>query len=493
MRLLALYSTFVSLLATAATASANEDTITSRTAVQQPVSFTPPAVFKNNNLVRIVSLERNYAHETVNIQIQNIAKEPQDEYFLAFDSAEFLRIGGFEVKNKRDSEASEFVIAPVEYQATNPIQYYQIKFPTPLAAGSQITLGISFNILKAFKPLPASIEQDDRQFLKFDFSAYALSPYETTKQRTEIKFPSSKVPNYTKIEGLTELKGPKLTYGPFESVAAGTSYPASARYDFTKPVLHVETLTRDVEVSHWGGNIAFEENYDLYHRGANLSSLFNRVKWAQAQYMRPETYAAKELTFSLPVGSLNPYYTDIIGNVSTSHFRSNNREALLQVKPRYPIFGGWKYPFTVGWNSDASSFLRTTADGGYVLNIPLFEGPKQPEGVEYSYVNVQVLLPEGAENVRYYTTLPKSDIVESSVTKVLTYLDTVGRTAVIIKAENVVDDFRDRRLIIAYDYPTTAALRKPAVVFASAVSVFIMTYLLASIDLSFSRTSSRKS
>ncbi|KAL5614376.1 hypothetical protein BROUX41_004482 [Berkeleyomyces rouxiae] len=488
MRPLALYSVFAGLLTSVA---AQADIVVSRTVVQQPASFTPPAVFKNNNLVRIVSLERNFARETVNVQIQNIDKKPHDEYFLAFDSAEFPRVGGLEVKNKRDSEAGEFAIAPVEYSAANPIQYYQIKFPSALAAGSQITLGISFSVLEAFKPLPASINQDDRQFLKFDFSAYVLSSYETTKQKTEIKFPSSKIPSYTKIEGLTDLKGPKLTYGPFETVAAAASYPASARYDFTKPVLHVQTLTRDVEVSHWGGNIAFEEHYDLYHRGANLSSLFNRVKWAQSQYMRPETYAAKEFTFNLPVGSIDPYYTDVIGNVSTSHFRSNNRESLLQVKPRYPIFGGWKYPFTVGWSSDASNFLRTTADGGYVLSVPLFQGPKQPEGVEYRNVNVQVLLPEGAENVRYYTTIPKSDIVELTVTKVKTYLDTVGRTAVIIKAENVVDDFRDRQLFIAYDYSTSSALRKPLVVFVSAISVFIVTYLLTSIDLSFATTSRR--
>jgi oligosaccharyltransferase complex subunit alpha (ribophorin I) len=171
------------------------------------------------------------------------------------------------------------------------------------------------------------------------------------------------------------------------------------RFEFNKPVTHVSHLERDIEVSHWGGNVAFEERYTLHHRGANLSSLFNRVKWQQSQYYAPNTFALKEMKFPLRVGSADPYYTDVIGNVSTSKFRSNKREALLEIKPRYPVFGGWKYPFTIGWNSDAKNFLRKTAAGGFVLNVPFLEGPRQPEGVEYEQVQVRIILPEGAEYV----------------------------------------------------------------------------------------------
>ena len=99
----------------------------------------------------------------------------------------------------------------------------------------------------------------------------------------------------------------------------------------------------------------------------------------------------------LKVGSVDPYFTDVIGNVSTSRFRSNKREALLELKPRYPLFGGWKYPFTIGWNSDAANWLRKTVSGGYVLQIPFLEGPNQAEGMEYQNVNIRVILPEGAE------------------------------------------------------------------------------------------------
>jgi oligosaccharyltransferase complex subunit alpha (ribophorin I) len=158
----------------------------------------------------------------------------------------------------------------------------------------------------------------------------------------------------------------------------------------------VSELERDIEISHWGGNVAFEERYTLFHYGANLSSQFSRVKWAQAQYFNPQTHALKEMKFLLGAGSKDAYFTDVIGNVSTSRFRTNKREAVLELKPRYPIFGGWKYPFTIGWNADSNNYLKKSG-GKYLLNVPFIEGLKQPEGVEYEHVNIRVVLPEGAE------------------------------------------------------------------------------------------------
>lgn len=238
--------------------------------------------------------------------------------------------------------------------------------------------------------------------MTYAFSAYCQSAYPTQKQKTEVKLPSSDAPDYTKIPGNGDTKefpvkqGSKLTYGPFNEVPAGASSPVKVRYEFNKPVTHISELDRDIEVSHWGGNVAFEERYTLFHHGANLSAQFSRVKWAQSQYFNPQTFALKEMKFVLGAGSKDAYFTDVIGNVSTSRFRANKREAILELKPRYPIFGGWKYPFTVGWNADSGDYLKTV-NGKYLLKVPLIEGPKQAEGVEYEHVNVRVVLPEGAE------------------------------------------------------------------------------------------------
>jgi oligosaccharyltransferase complex subunit alpha (ribophorin I) len=284
-------------------------------------------------------------------------------------------------------------------------QFYLVKLPKALAPKEQLTLGIAYAYLSALSPLPTHIGQSDKQYLVYSFSSYCPSAYVTTKQKTEVKFPSANIPEYTILPagngdaGSPQKSGSKFTYGPYGEVPAGAVEPVKVRYEFTKPLIHISELERDVEVSHWGGNVAFEERYTLHNRAANLSGQFNRVAWAQQAYYNPATTAIKELKFPLRVGSLTPYFTDVIGNVSTSRFRSNNREANLEIKPRYPIFGGWNYPFRVGWDADLKKFMRKLNNGGYVLNVPFLEGPKQPEGMEYEHITLRVILPEGAEYV----------------------------------------------------------------------------------------------
>lgn len=265
--------------------------------------------------------------------------------------------------------------------------------PDPLAPSKQQTLAISYHILSHLNPLPASIDQSDKQYLTFLFSEYAPSAYLTEKQRTKIKFPNTSITDYT---GKPERQGSTYTYGDFDQIPAGAESAASVRYEFTKPLIHTTLLERDVEVSHWGGNIAFEERYWLTNKGANLKNNFNRVAWAQSQYYNPPISAIKELKVPLKVGSMSPYFTDEIGNVSTSRFRSNAKEAHLELKPRYPIFGGWNFPFRIGWDNNLKDFLRSIKGDGYILKVPFLEGPKMSEGVSYEKINLRVILPEGA-------------------------------------------------------------------------------------------------
>ncbi|PFH60204.1 hypothetical protein XA68_11333 [Ophiocordyceps unilateralis] len=486
-------SVLLGLLATVLGSSVPAPSSSSSATVDE-VAFKPPPVFRNANLVHIISLEKNYVKEQINVLIENVSDKPQDEYHVPFTADQMARVGGLEVKDRKDAAAGPFAAEPVEVDPRSDVQYYRIRLPAPLKPGGQQTLGIAFYYLKAYTPLPASIKQEDQQFLSYSFSVYAPSAYPTMKQKTEVKAPSPAIPDYTKMSGKggtvqhPQKQGSKLTYGPFEGeMPAGAVSPAQVRFDFSKPVTHVSNLDRDIHVSHWGGNIAFEERYTLHHRGANLSVPFNRVKWAQSQYFNPSSAALKEMRFPLQAGSADPYFTDVIGNVSTSKFRSGKREALLELKPRYPVFGGWKYPFTIGWNINSGKLLRRTASGGYVLKVPFIEGPKQTEGVEYGRINVRVLLPEGASDVRVSTGIPKSSMTDLSVDVHKTYLDTMGRTMVTIKARNLVDEFRDRDLIISYEASVADALRKPLIVFSSMLALFAAAWAVGKVEVGFSK------
>ena len=68
-----------------------------------------------------------------------------------------------------------------------------------------------------------------------------------------------------------------------------------------------------------------------------------------------------------------------------------------------------------------------------------------------------------------------------------TYLDTIGRTVLTIKARNLPDEFRDRELIVTYDYTLMDSLRKPLVIFSSSLAVFFGVWLLSKVEVKFSK------
>lgn len=336
-----------------------------------------------------------------------------------------------------------------------------------MAPKSQITLGISYSVLSSLSPLPATIQQSDKQYLTYTFSAYVPSAYPTVTQKTKLKFPSTNVPDYTTTSGLKsgsdpERKGATYTYGPYETakVAPGTEHPITVRYDFTRPVITASLLERDLEVSHWGGNLATEERYWLRNNGSQLANQFSRVEWTFSNYQKLPTSAVRELTYPLQPGSVDPYFIDDIGNVSTSHYRPSNGKtaANLELKPRYPIFGGWHYSFKVGWNNDLARFLHQAKGAdSYVLKVPLLQGPKVPEGIQYERVVVRVVLPEGARNVHFQVMdgaasngLPGANHIHASLSSLKTYMDTLGRTTLTLEVDSLTDEARDAQLLVCF-------------------------------------------
>jgi oligosaccharyltransferase complex subunit alpha (ribophorin I) len=62
-------------------------------------------------------------------------------------------------------------------------------------------------------------------------------------------------------------------------------------------------------------------------------------------------------------------------------------------------------------------------------------------------------------------------------------MDTQGRTMLTLTARNVIDEVRDRELIVTYDYPFLAGVRKPLVIFASVTALFVAAWGVGSLDV----------
>jgi oligosaccharyltransferase complex subunit alpha (ribophorin I) len=74
-------------------------------------------VFKNNNLVRTINLDKAFPRETINMVIENIGAEPQSEYYLPFESSLLANIGGFEARDKKNVAKGTFKAEVVGFDA----------------------------------------------------------------------------------------------------------------------------------------------------------------------------------------------------------------------------------------------------------------------------------------------------------------------------------------------------------------------------------------
>ena len=167
--------------------------------------------------------------------------------------------------------------------------------------------------------------------------------------------------------------------------------------------------------------------------------------------------------------------------MSTSRFRPARgiADSHLEIIPRYPVFGGWNYTFRLGWNVDLEKVERVSGSER-VLKVPFLEGP---ENIQYEKVEITVILPEGSKyphphpqkkltfrNVRVFT--PQTALREERYLH-KTFLDSLGRTAIKLSFENVVDEKRGTELVVVYEYPRFAGLRKVVVVAVGVLAVFV--------------------
>ena len=72
------------------------------------------------------------------------------------------------------------------------------------------------------------------------------------------------------------------------------------------------------------------------------------------------------------ISATDTYYRDDIGNISTSALRVLDDAVELEIRPRFPLFGGWKTHYLIGYNVPSYEYLFTKGDN-FVLNMRLLD------------------------------------------------------------------------------------------------------------------------
>ncbi|KAI9319084.1 Ribophorin I [Dichotomocladium elegans] len=437
-----------------------------------------------SRLIRVVNLRSGVVHEDIGIRAKNIHTEAVNKYIFTVPKNAEARLAYINAFLRQEPK-TDLPIKQAGFDSENELQLYEITFHKPLKPNEEIRFGVKIASTHALEPLPAKIPQVARQFVVYADNVYVHSPYPIEELKTTVQLPSQAIQSYTGSDHAT-VSGSKIVYGPFHSVAPGSYETMRLHFEYSKPILTVTDLRRDLEVSHWGNNLAVEEDYKLLHSGAKLETEFSRVTYQMTRPVHGQTNVLKDLAFTLPAHARDVYYRDEIGNVSTSHLNYEKDSASLVIAPRFPLFGGWKYSWYHGYNVDLGFFDRYIKDTGqYILNVNFVENVND---MVIDRAVVRIILPEGARNVKVDAPFDFDRIDHQPH---YSNFDSTGRYMLTLEKHNVVRE-HEQAIQVAYELPAIRMLQKPLVASGFLFGFFLLSILVSRFSFTIGNPDAKK-
>jgi len=354
---------------------------------------------------------------------------------------------------------------------------YRIDFQNDLLAGKNVVIDVEVILVNSLRPYPTEITQSEKQYALYKGNHYYYSLYQTRTQTTLVNLASDKTESFSQLKPTTKSDS-TITYGPYENVKPFEQNDLTIHYENNSPFLTITNLIRTIEISHWG-NIAVEETVDMYHSGAKLKGSFSRFDYMRRQGGSSSVKSFKTL---LPPSASDVYYRDEIGNISTSNLRipknsKVNEPVELELRPRFPLFGGWKTHYTIGYNVPVYQYLFTKGDD-FLLRMKLIDHIYDDQYIESA--TIRIILPEHSTNTEIQIPYPveglKNDVH-------YTYLDTIGRPVVVIHRKNSVDShIRDFNL--KYKFQKYLIFKEPLLIVGFFYILFTAVIIISRIDFS---------
>lgn len=421
-------------------------------------TFISAAEVINKNIVRTVDASKAIVKVVLAIEAAGV----DGEYQLSFSDTEASHLAHLTavVGGKKQERALE-ISAPTTDGSTS---YYTL---TGFSNDANQNIKVTAIFTETLRPLPAQITQRENQYVVWEGSHYVLSPYTTVSQKTTVDLSSNDVESFTPLEP-SNRRGDKIVFGPYSDVPLMSTSTAQVHFKNNNPFSKVLLSKREVEVSHWG-NIAFEEIFELQHAGAKLKGGFSRLDYQMNH--APSSPSFSKVIGYLPKQANNIYYRDQIGNISTSELMHTKDKLRMDVSTRFPMFGGWKTEFYVGYSVPTESALFQIDEDTFKLRFNFFAFLKD---VWIEDMQITVILPEGSTDV--VANVPYA-VEQGEPTRRFTYLDSDmngGRPVLTFRLKNAVPQHSEQ-IEITYKFSKTRMIVEPAML----VGVFFFLFLAA--------------
>ncbi|KAL0665237.1 hypothetical protein Bca4012_102075 [Brassica carinata] len=432
---------------------------------------------------RRIDVTSQIARVTKTLKVVNSGSESVSEFTLTFpkflgNNLAYLTVSHSEGKGKAKRFLANLSVKEAHPKGTpDSISFYSVSLPKPLSKGDTLTLEVVAAFTNVLQPFPEKITQRDIHLVMLQESAQYLSPYVVESQSLSIKLPNARIESYTKLEN-SKVQGSEIKYGPYKNLAQYSYAPIVVHFESKAAFAVAERLVREIEVSHWG-NVQVTEHYNLVHRGAQLKGEFSRLEYQDRP--NPQGVSAfRHLLARLPPRAHSIYYRDDIGNISTSQMQSDSKKTELLIEPRFPLFGGWKTFFTIGYGLPLSDFLFAS-EGKRFLDISF--GSPMIDLVTEKLI-VQVVLPEGSKDISVTTPFA----VKQSHEIKYSHLDIAGRPVVVLEKNNVVPD-HNQKIQVYYKFSNINLLSEPLMLITGFFVLFITCIIYTRADFSISKSS----
>ncbi|XP_002157282.1 dolichyl-diphosphooligosaccharide--protein glycosyltransferase subunit 1 isoform X1 [Hydra vulgaris] len=435
--------------------------------------FNVRADLEISNVDRSIDLSSQLAKVNSQITLQNKGNKAVTSFLISIEEDQFPLLSYLEVTHKEDDESVKLETTPSSV-AGQSAKLFSVNLPSSLGVGKSIVLNIESVFTHALRPFPAKIGQSEKQLVIYKANTYFSSPYKVVYQKTTVKLSSSTIESYSKLKPSNSADN-TITYGPYNDINPYSFHEMKIHFENNSPFLTVKDMTRWIEVSHWG-NVAIEETYHLLHEGAELKGHFSRY-----DYQRTPSHAAvKSIKSVLPAAAKDVYYRDEIGNISTSNLLNTHDSVELELRPRFPLFGGWQTQYLIGYNVAVYEYLFRKGSN-YVLKMRFIDHVFDDFVIDK--VTVKVVLPEGATNIKVKFPF---EIKQEKQELHKTYLDTCGRPVFVMSKKNLVENhIQDFEL--HYTFQSHLLLQEPILCVAAFYILFISVICIMRLDFSITK------
>jgi len=319
----------------------------------------------NARVERKINVSNHIVRQSIAVRVENPGPRPEPAYLLAIPAEREAKLAHIVV----DEPHMNLTLTRDVTSRPGSVVY---RLPIEIESKGSANFKVQLVYKGLLIPHPKTIIQNENQLVKYTDSHHFYSPYTTQSQETEVILGTTVVESRSTFPPVSS-NGESLTYGPYTDVPAWST-PSDAlyvHYECNTAFITMDEVTRRITVSHsswFYPGLHIEDDYSLRHSGAVLKGPFSRFEY-QRNAKAFGASAFQNLRTELPVDALDFYYQDALGNISTAMPLASNDSLTIELSTRFPIFGGWKNHFQVGYYLPLS---RLSSDFYYhILELPV--------------------------------------------------------------------------------------------------------------------------